>query len=349
MTPEHAFRELRAEVERLHGSVNTEWDRPADKTVQLAIEDARLIAEFVVGYVLKDDVGEVIEERVRSSQAFVDSITAMRRSFEDFRSCLLAVGKAGTERESVLVAQLDEHARNLRERAESTVDHFAAVLDDPVVGEDEKPAKRAAATEAVAEIRRQLRARWLLDQTERTLDGARQAQAAAEDAAGVAGAKGVGQYYLEHAEKEARIADRLRAAVVALLTTVAAGFIVLNFLSIDFTVGTELLRLSATIPLAALAAYLMRESSKHRAAAQWAGELAIAMRTLKGYTTSLGDKGLELHRALGMRAFAATSDRANGSDPGLYEDLMAAVDALAKVDQLLRRVRDEGKPPEANP
>jgi len=336
---EQAFHDLRAAVEQFHTSVNAEWRAPKDKTVQSAIDDAKLIAEFVVFHVLKDGAGHVIEGRLRSDPGFGESIGTIQRSFEEFRSCLLAVGKAGPDRQRKVLDRLVEQTRKLRMVAESTVELFAEMLDDSLVKDKEDPANRAAAKAGVAEIRRQLKARWLLDEAAHTLDVAR-------EAAGAVGATSVGRHYSDHADEEARKADRLRVAVVALLVTVAAGFIVLNFLSTEFTLGSEVLRLSATIPLAALAAYLMRESSRHRASARWAGELAIAMHSLTAYIQPLGAEGLELRRALGMRAFAATSNRGAGADPGLYDDLMSAVDALAKVEQLLERVRGVKKPPE---
>jgi hypothetical protein len=348
-TDDQAFHDLRAAVEQLEASVNKNWRAPANKTVQVAIDDAMMIAKFVADCVLNDGFGYRIEELTRSSPGFVDSIRMIQRSFEEFGSCLIAVGKAGSKRESVLLVRLVEQARKLRVEAGSTVDLLAAVLDDSVVVANEKTANLPGAKEAVAEIRRQLQARSLLDEAAHALDQTIHARDAARQAAGAAGAAGVGGHYRDHAGKEARKADRLRVAVVALLVTVAVGFIVLNFVASEFTLASELLRLSATIPLAALAAYLMRESSKHRVSAQWAGELAIAMRSLEAYTQPLDAvERLELHRALGLRAFAATSNRAAGADAGLYDDLMTAVDALAKVEQLLQRVRDVKKQPEVD-
>ena len=129
-----------------------------------------------------------------------------------------------------------------------------------------------------------LRARQLVSETEGARDQARQA-------AGATGESALAAHFGGYAENERRTAN-LPTFSVAVLLTITALAAVLLFRSTPKDVSTteELAKLSLTVPLAALAAYLAREASHHRAVAQWAAELEVQLLTVDAYTTPLSSE-----------------------------------------------------------
>jgi hypothetical protein len=154
-----------------------------------------------------------------------------------------------------------------------------------------------------------------------------------QDAAGKAGSTSLGVHFGDYATKEKRTADLLRSAAIALLlliTGIAATLLESEPKSLN-DLG-EAARLSLTVPLAVLAAYLGREASHHRATSRWARNLEVQLRSVNAYTEPLSPELRDMIRAeLGRRVFSAGLDeavQANGNAPS----------AVGEVTGLLERV-----------
>jgi len=154
----------------------------------------------------------------------------------------------------------------------------------------------------------------------------------ARQATGDIGATSLGHEYHNYATREARTATVLRRWAIAVTGVIAVLAFWFNARLSEATIAVELLRLSVAIPLAALAGYLARESSKHRREANWARERAIALHTMPAYVAeSNKDDGHALRQALGMRVFGAPADRPDSaSDPATAEHLSAPVQKIAE-------------------
>ena len=188
-------------------------------------------------------------------------------------------------------------------------------------------------------------ARSLADQARGARNEAVQAQEGAQRAAGIVGSTSLGDHFAKYARRERRAADLLRNATIAILFVVTAiAAVVISGTSSESATGEELAKLSLTLPLAALAAYLGREASRHREAAQWASELEVQLLTLEAYTEPLSDALREQLRAeLGRRVFTSQvhSVARSTNTPSTASDGAALVRSLADVLNALadRRAR----------
>ena len=158
------------------------------------------------------------------------------------------------------------------------------------------------------------------------------------------GAERLGNAYDNYARREARTADFLRWFVIGLTFVIAGGAVWFNLRVTTATLALELARLSATIPLGLLTLYLARESRRHRRAASWASELAIALHTVDAYSAPLTE-GEALRQALGMRVYGTPVDMAAPPDPDVLEELLnpvkkvtESVQGLSEAAQKLRDV-----------
>jgi hypothetical protein len=186
--------------------------------------------------------------------------------------------------------------------------------------------EHAQATRLVAE------ARGARDEVQRVLDTTQRA----------AGAVGEGELALAfggYAERERRVADVLRAvcALALLGITVLAAVLLFGRSGDGPTVSEELAHLAVGVPIAALAAYLGRESTRHRAAARWAHELELQLRTLNAYCEPLdGDARMQLRTDFGRRVFLT-----DGAPPARVDEAgpSAAGDATNLLQQALTLLR----------
>jgi hypothetical protein len=176
-----------------------------------------------------------------------------------------------------------------------------------------------------------LRARELVFETEGARDVARQA-------AGAAGESALAAHFGNYAARERTTANRLRLLSVAALLAVTAFAAVLLFrvATKDTTTGLELAKLTLTLPLAALAAYLAREASNHRAAAQWASVLEVQLLTVDAYTAPLGDTlRSEIRAELGRHVFTSYGPRVERDQIELAPTILTdTTDVARKVTDL---------------
>jgi hypothetical protein len=322
----------------LRRTIRWHWRTEKDKRIQIACADAVLVADFVDRCVSKEDVAELISTAVRENETYVGRFAEIHATVKDFSACLMAIDKAGvggkdqTAPREKLVGDLTALADRLRQELAEAVDAFVAVVDS-VTADDRRYAKERANAHRVAnETLQQLKTRQLLQDAE-------DAREKLQEVTGAVSVGNLGAHYADYAGQETKSADRLRVGVAGLLAAITVYAFVFNtwFAEVS-TYTTVLARLSATIPFAVLAAYLARESSKHRLHAKNARDLAMAMHTLPYYVQPLGADGVELRKALGMRVFGPTAAETEPqSEDGLFDDLPKALDTLEEV---LRRIRE---------
>ncbi len=314
--------EAQKEVSTLNELILRDWRAPADKRIRLACVDARLVAEFVGEYLQPDMAA--IHADLRQDKDFVEAFEIIHHTVVEFRGCLIAIGQTGSS--PALVTKLTQLAAELRQWFEEAVRAFVAVVNEQSA-KDQRPAVTRAKTLA-SDLTSQLRATQLIHMADQTLGEAKHAfdetlraqDLAKKEAAADAATSHLGSDYETYADHETRIADKLRWAVAGLITTISGCAVSFLIWAGDVTLENELVRLSVTIPLAVLAGYLAKESAKHRVAARRARDLAIAMRTVRGYAEPLDDIGRELQRALGLRAFGAGTEQPSEPEKTDRED-----------------------------
>ena len=163
---------------------------------------------------------------------------------------------------------------------------------------------------------------------------------------GRAAARSLGNEYDEHAKKEARAADVLRWWVAGLALLVAGAAVWFNYRVSEATLLLELARLSVSVPLGLLAVYLARESARHREAAHWSRELAIALHSVDSYAAASPEADRHaLRQALGMRVFGAAPDSAKPAEPDILDQMLGpvrkvteSVQGMSEAAQKLREV-----------
>lgn len=142
---------------------------------------------------------------------------------------------------------------------------------------------------------------------------------------GMTGSAALGKFFSDHAALERNTADRLRMWVIILLALIAALALWILFLSpLDSdALGRAFARLSTTVPLAVLAGYLGRESSRHRTAADRSREIGANLTHLDDYVAELSEEQRRQYRyELGQSAYVA--DRHGVDDaisPGFVEEV----------------------------
>lgn len=306
--------------------------RSENRRVQIACDDAELVVRFVARSLQTDDLAAEIIAAIRQDKAYVEAVDIIGSTVSDFCSCLDAIDDVGPE--DGLVEKLAGLASDLRQGLDEATKVFTAAVKARTTHDPDLSEERRSALRVASEIRIQLGARRFVHEAEQAKRQDQQAweneRRTRDETKKVAGK--LGDFYETYADGEARSANMLRWIVAGLLATVAGSAFGLNAWLGSAALGTELVRLSSTIPVAVLAGYFARESSKHRASAKWARQLAIAMRTLPDYTEPLDDLGLELRRALGMRVFGSAADpsAAHGED-GLHDGFVKAVDQLKEL------------------
>lgn len=311
-------------IDELEGRISRHWTTFKDKRVQTACADVDLVYDFVKRCLRKAEVAEPISTAVRADESYAARFADIHATVKDFGACLIAIDGAGaTAFREKLVADLTALSIRLRGELSAAVDAFVAVAELVEADAEERTNARRVANE----IRQQLKARQLLQE-------AADAREELQKVTGDVSAGELGTHYADHATKEAQAADWLRYAVIVLLGGVTVYAVWASVLHPEVSYNAVLLRLSVTIPVAVLAAYLARESGKHRRSAQNARELAMAMHTLPAYVAELAEKGTELRMVLGQRVFGPAAQQI---EPQAEDDLPQALDTLQDV---LRRVRE---------
>lgn len=148
-------------------------------------------------------------------------------------------------------------------------------------------------------------------------------------------------HFERYADRERRDANRLRFGV---LLCAVAGTAVATIWAWPgqppLSVPEALRHLLVVVPLAAIAAYLGRESARHRANEIWARELDIQLRTLDQYTRPLSrEQDNHVRGAFGQRVFGARPLPAQ--DEPTHDAMSALLKIVDAARELLRAVQGD--------
>jgi hypothetical protein len=149
------------------------------------------------------------------------------------------------------------------------------------------------------------------------------------------GSAALEEFFSAHAVAQQKRADLLQGGVVVALIVIAALAVWILFLSPfdSDTLGRAFARLSTAVPLAVLAGYLGRESSRHRNTAARSGELGAHFSNLDSYVMELSEDDRRRYRyELGQKAFIADKHGAGEtSSPGFVEEAARLVKLLKGI------------------
>ncbi|MFD4673728.1 hypothetical protein ACFWNN_28685 [Lentzea sp. NPDC058450] len=169
------------------------------------------------------------------------------------------------------------------------------------------------------------------DEVVSVLEDARQAAGEAADAV-------LSVHFSKFAAGEQRRAEWLRGGAIGCLMVLvlAAAIILPQAVKSDSTVASVLARLTFSIPLAVLAAYLGKESSKHRELARWARQLEVRLLTFDAFVAPLSeDQRREQRVAFGDQIFLG--ERVQNENGAAGPSLMGeAASLLASVSELMK-------------
>jgi hypothetical protein len=334
-------------IRDLANNIDENWRSTQSEFVRGACDDAEMAAEFVNRMPVSNAAFTLA---LWENDAYVRSFEKMRLAVRSISGCLLDIDRSNGKPRPRSVRTLTEDAAKLRR---GLYDAIIAVRNVVRQSEATVPLRdREMALQLADKIEDQIVARGLggvdvaENEAKRVLTRIWGVYAEARRAAGDIGAKSLGHEYAKYAAREARVANILRWIVGGLTLVVVAGAVWFNYRVTEATVVLELARLSATIPLGLLAVYLAKESTKHRDAARWSRELAIALHTVDVYAEgSPAPDGQALRQALGMRVYGATPDRTTSApDPVLIKDALDLLKKVAETAQgpadLVQRLRD---------
>lgn len=182
---------------------------------------------------------------------------------------------------------------------------------------------------ALNDVDERLEARRVVDDVSQARDDALEALADTRKAAGVTAETSLAQHFGDYAVRERRSANRLRLSTVALALLITGLASALLLVSSDVSAVDEPERLALTLPLAALAAYLGREASRHRNASTWAEEIRIRLLTLDAFAAPLSDEQRsQLRSEFGRGVFLTDRNVGTASGPSAVAELN---EVLAKL------------------
>jgi hypothetical protein len=301
--------------------------------VRDACEVVTLVARFVNrSFDAHSVVVESIRNAVRNDDAYVDAFARIHDTANKFGHCLNAL-----EKRKSLVVKLTELADEICDGLGAAVEAFVAVVNERLASYVISQEERTTALNLASEVKEQIGSRRLIREHDRAKA---EQQAQASDAA----VQLLEDVYEKYARRENRTANLLRGGAIGMLMLIAGAAAAVSFPAHDLTAGVELLRLSVTLPLALLAGYLGRESSRHRRFARWADARSIHLQSFRVYTDSLGEQGDEMRRALGEKIFASFVDISDADEEHGILDPVTSV--LAQVQG---NARPTGEPSMTNP
>jgi hypothetical protein len=305
-------------VNKLDRRIRENWNTTRNRRVRGACEDANLVAEFVAGYLVVEEENDFVGVELRHKDYFVEVFEVIHETVGKFDGCLSAIEQGAPEHEQELLDTLADLATTLRQWLGEAVDAFVAVIKDLTARGKVFPRDRAEALRLAGEIRGKLETRQLIHEASRALNETLRVRDEVKVAAGTVGAGHAGAFYEEHANLEYRTANRLRAVVACLLTATTVGVLVFVSRLEPLTLGSELVRLSATIPIALLAGYLeLGEGTGDRPA-----DLARLLRTSRQRRHRTASRTGHPGAGRGVRPVAARRQRslrrfrARGDSPG---------------------------------
>ncbi len=148
------------------------------------------------------------------------------------------------------------------------------------------------------------------------------------------GAAALGDDLASLATRDLKTAERFQTSSIviqALIVMLAAAILFGSPLATGSLHG-DLTRLAVGVPLAALAGYLGRRSTRHRDRAERAHDLALHLRHLRSYTSPLGDEDKHRYRVeLGQRGWPPQDPPQADAEP-----MAGVAEELARLTEVLR-------------
>ena len=281
-------------------TIDSAMPQLASPKVREACSDVRLVSRFVEKCQGKDVDGAIIAA-MQNNKEFCRAFSRIGSVVTEFSGVLHAIRTKGSSEN--LAETLHGLATDLRRERGLAGEAFRGVINDVTADDPDDDLRRSKALDVADREAVDLESRRVLDELRKvrdetidvrdeTIDARDRAEVAdghAQEAAGKIGIDSPGHYFHEYAREECAMADRLRLAAGVLLVLLTTGAAVLIFFFEQPTVADELVRLSVTIPIAVLAGYLVRESSRHRASGRWSAELAIKLHSLPAFLDGVGD------------------------------------------------------------
>jgi len=334
-------RDVESALQRLSTSIEQQHSRDPDRLVRRVCSDAHLAAEFVHG--TRDSDDDLLNLALTRDPEFLDTLERLGQHVLPLEGTLSLVA---SEQSAVdLHPRLLELDLGFRTDLGPVVEAFVRVVDTVTSHGGAGESRRMKALTLADGVRTRLYERNLLADLEETrrqatdiLTEAKDVNRSARKMASGTAANKLAEYFHDDSRTETRTADRLRvSAILGLVAVTAIAVFLLITRADQTTVAGELLKLSLTIPVAGLSAYLAHESTRHRTAARASAELAIALNTLPSYIANLEDDegARELRRALGMRIFAEPREPgATGpdADANVVDDVHRI---LVRIEELL--------------
>jgi hypothetical protein len=186
------------------------------------------------------------------------------------------------------------------------------------------------AHQVIDELLERERIRQKLNRIDKAVQQAEESVASISEAAGDVAEGSLSKYFSSHGDRERLAAEIARGAVVliALLITV---FLFVEFRSVsDGFSWLDLARkIALTLPGVGLAAYLARESNKHRKNADWAATIAVQLNTVRPYVDELpAELREQIRTELGKRVFSAQAPQVRAdaeSTPSVIPDVRSLI------------------------
>lgn len=160
-----------------------------------------------------------------------------------------------------------------------------------------------------------------------------------KQAAGQTATLALSEHFGNFARQERRSANTLRLLATFNLVGISliAGYLILANPGETATIAGELTRIVIILPLAVLAGYFGRESSRHRATANWASELEVQLMTLEAFIAPLDEDEQRLYRSsLGARVFSAhlPAESRTETSPNLLSETASLLEAIASITRV---------------
>lgn len=267
------------------------------------IERATRVAEFMAEFETALDA--VPFEEVRDLEVSAEAAEAGTEIEQLIRALGATASVIGKQRRAskAIRATLDDAARRLEEALRRWIGSRKARLGPRQLGY----------LNVLSAFEERLETRRLVDEVHDARDEAVRVLSDTKRAAGATGSTSLAVHFASYATHERRSADRLRAAAVGVLLAITLIAATLTWVDPEDASARDVARLSLTIPLAVLAAYLGREASRHRSASRWARELEVQLLTVDAYTEPLSNELRDNIRAeLGRRVFATSTGEIAG-------------------------------------
>ena len=271
---------------------------------------------------------------------------AAEDSWNRFRSIMQSVRVAilaATEEDKVS-PKIAQQLADAQEQLEQTLYDFLTTYRHDVSVEMRSTPTGDHALRAIDRTIEQVAARQLVAEARGARDEVRRVLDDTQRAAGKVGETVLAGHFADFARRERRAADLLRALCAGALIGITALAAVFLFggTGDDLTTSEELARLSVGLPIAALAAYLGRESTRHRATSRWAHALELQLRTLDAYCEPLTeDVRLQLRADFGRRVFLTDGIAQTGDDEA---GPSTAGDVTGLLQEALALLRTPGRP-----